>query len=370
MQVIPKFVARGVVLALALALVPAVALAQEQKPPADESALGEFVVTGTPHEHITRLAILPSLSPDMADVIVRGVVRRDFQLTGMFDLIADKKAPEGLYGFNDPVDINAWKKLGAEVIVKLAARAVPKDKKKVQVYGLCYFLNVGKDPVYQKQLIVDRSIVRVTAHRITDALLGAITGRPGGFASHFTFSGKWGTNRRIFTMDSDGNDLKPVTSADVTAIAPTWGPGEKLLYTVSKNYAPFKLMELSRRHTQGHQRAVQDVDLQRRLQQGQDEDGRRRCRKARQRHLRRPARRLGNEEGIDHAAGDASGVEPLRQAGLDRRRGDERHAARVRRRQGHLAQGIHRGGADLLRHRGRHPARVRRGSRAATGRTL
>ncbi len=246
MQLIPnvRLLAPGLV-ALALAIAPRAAFAQEKQPPADESALGEFVVTGTQHEHVTRLAILPSLSPDMADVIVRGVVRRDFELTGMFDVIPDKKAPEGLYGFNDPVDIDAWKKLGAEVIVKVAARSVPKDKSKVQVFGLCYFLNVGKDPVYQKTLIVDRSIARVTAHRITDALLGAITGRPGGFASHFTFSGKWGKNARIFTMDSDGNDLKPVTSADVTAIAPTWGPGESVFYTVSKNYAPFKLMELA-----------------------------------------------------------------------------------------------------------------------------
>jgi len=86
--------------------------------------------------------------------------------------------------------------------------------------------------------------VRVTAHRITDALLGAITGRPGGFASHFTFSGKWGKSRRIFTMDADGHALKPVTDASLTAIAPTWGPGQSLYYTVSEKYSPFRLTQL------------------------------------------------------------------------------------------------------------------------------
>jgi len=80
-------------------------------------------VTGSEaSEKLPRIAILPSLSPDYEDVIVRGVVRRDFELTGLFDVISDDKAPAGMYGFEDPVDVDAWRKLGAEAIVKVAAR--------------------------------------------------------------------------------------------------------------------------------------------------------------------------------------------------------------------------------------------------------
>ena len=78
-----------------------------EPPPPDESVLGELLITGDVSEHVTPLAVLPSLSPDLEDVIVRSVVRRDFELTGMFNVIQDEKAPEGLYGFNDPVDIKA-----------------------------------------------------------------------------------------------------------------------------------------------------------------------------------------------------------------------------------------------------------------------
>jgi TolB protein len=229
--------------AFALGLTLVVLPARGEPAAPDQGSLGEFVVTGTVQEHVTRLAILPSLSPDLEDVIVRGVVRHDFELTGMFEVVPDKDAPVGLYGFEDPVDIDAWRKLGAEVVVKVAAR---KDAAsgKIQVYGLAYFLSVGQDPVYEKKLLVESSEARVTAHRITDALLGAITGRPGGFASRMTFSGKWGSNRRVFSMDSDGNGLTPVTDANVTSIAPTWGPGDSLYYLVSKKFAPFKLMRL------------------------------------------------------------------------------------------------------------------------------
>lgn len=225
----------------ALALLSATAAAQEAKP--DEAALGEFVVTGsaTANERVPKIAVLPSLSPDMEDVVVRGTVRRDLELTGLYDVIPDAKAPAGLYGFDDPVDVEAWKKLGAEAIVKAAARKHTSGK--IEVFGLAYFLNVGKDPVYEKKLLVDPKDVRVTAHRVTDALLGALTGRPGGFASHFVYSGRWGTKSyRIFSMDADGHDLKPLSDPNDTAIAPAWGPNQQIFYGLSKSYSPYRLM--------------------------------------------------------------------------------------------------------------------------------
>jgi TolB protein len=216
------------------------ALAQAPAAPPDETVLGEIPVTGSSSEHVIKLAILPSLSPDMEDVVLRGVVRRDFEISGMFDVIADSKAPAGMYGFDDPVDIAAWKKIGAEVVVKLAARK--KDAKNVEVLGLAYFLTHGQDPVYQKKLVVPPDKIRVTAHRMTDALLGALTGRDGSFASHMTYAAPWGRARRVLTMDADGHDLAPRSPEGDTAIAPSWGPGGVLFYSVSKNYSPYVLM--------------------------------------------------------------------------------------------------------------------------------
>jgi len=169
---------RLIAAALSLFLFSVHAAADTPAPPADatqnEGVLGEFVVTGiTTQERLPRIAILPSLSPDLEDVIVRGVVRHDFELTGLFDVLPDSKAPQGLYGFDDPVDVPAWQKLGAEAIVKVAAQK--KDATHIQVLGIAYFLNVGKDPVYQKTIVVNKNDARVTAHRITDALLGALT---------------------------------------------------------------------------------------------------------------------------------------------------------------------------------------------------
>jgi TolB protein len=116
---------------------------------------------------------------------------------------------------------------------------------KIEVFGIAYFMNTGKDPVYQKKLLVAKDDVRVTSHRITDALLGALTGTPGGFASHFVFSARWGKNRRVFSMDSDGHALTPLTDPAVTALSPSWGPAGQVFYTHSANYEPFRLMRIA-----------------------------------------------------------------------------------------------------------------------------
>jgi TolB protein len=206
---------------------------------ADEKALGELVITGHNAEKLPRIAILPSLSPDLEDVMVRSVVRYDFELTGMYEIIKDADAPPGLYSFDDPVDVDAWKKLGAEAIVKVAAR--PRGKKSVELFGIAYFLSHGKDPVYAKKFTIDKANVRVTAHRITDALLGALTGRPGGFASQFTFAARWTKNRRVFRMDADGHGIQPLTDPADTAIAPTWGPEGVVFFPMSRSYSPFSI---------------------------------------------------------------------------------------------------------------------------------
>lgn len=210
-------------------------------PTASETALGELIVTGHKEDKLPRIAILPSLSADLEDVIVRSVVRRDIELTGLFELIPDNKAPMGLYSFDDPVDVPAWQNLGAEAIVKVAARP---HGSKAEVFGLAYFLNVGKDPVYSKKITVDKTDVRVTAHRITDALLGALTGRPGGFASQLAFAARWTKNQRIFRLDADGQGLEPLTDPSDFAVAPMWGANGSLFFESSHDFQPFQLFQL------------------------------------------------------------------------------------------------------------------------------
>ena len=213
-------------------------------PPDDETPLGEMVVTGVVKEKLLRVAILPSFSSSPADVDVRATVRHDLELTDSFDIIDDSKAPPGNYGFNDEVDIAAWKTLGAEVILKLAAVDEKIDDKptgKIKIRGLAYFPQYGSKPVYEKVHTVSKAGVRLTAHHITDALLGAVTGNPGSFASRLTFGSRIGKTQTVFTMESDGHNLTLQTDMDNVAIGPNWGPDGNLFYSQSIQYSPFRL---------------------------------------------------------------------------------------------------------------------------------
>jgi TolB protein len=231
-------------LAILTLLLSSVAVAETSATtPQSPDVLGDIVVTGTSKEHIPKIAVLPSTSPAYEDVIVRGVVRRDLEISGFFKVISDKDAPPGSYRFTDPVDVEAWQSKGAEAIVKVAAREA--EKGKIEVIGIAYFPAEGPDPVYESKLTVSKDEARRTAHKITDDLLGALTGFPGGFSSRFTYSGAWARNRRIFVADSDGFGLTPYTDPNSTALAPAFGPNGRLFFTQSANYLPYKLFNLN-----------------------------------------------------------------------------------------------------------------------------
>ncbi len=212
-----------------------------QAPPPNEDVLGEIIVTGKVQQHVPKIAVLPSLSPAYEDVIVRSVVRRDLEISGLFKVLSDESAPAGPYGFDDPVDVGAWQSLGAEAVVKVAARSAGKDR--IEVLGLAYFPSAGNDPVFETKLTVKKQDARKTAHAITDALLGALTGFPGGFSSRFAFAAPWGRNLRVFSVDADGYGLTPRTDEEATAIGPTFGPDGSLYYSVSHEYSPFRVVK-------------------------------------------------------------------------------------------------------------------------------
>jgi TolB protein len=83
--------------------------------------------------------------------------------------------------------------------------------------------------------------VRAASHRLVDQLLGALTGRPGGFASEMVYTERVGRWRRVFTVDSDGFDLRALGPTEALAVSPAFGPGHEVYYALSSDYSPFRL---------------------------------------------------------------------------------------------------------------------------------
>jgi len=152
------------------------------------------------------------------------VVRRDFELTGFVPTSSrtTRRRPV-CTASKTRFDVDAWRKLGAEAIVKVAARKAGNDQIEVSV-GVPD--ERGKSPCSKE---VSRQKTDARSPRIASPtrLLGALTGRPGGFASELAFSGRWAKTAHFSGWTADGNGLLPFTDAKDTAIAPAFGPSNR-----------------------------------------------------------------------------------------------------------------------------------------------
>jgi TolB protein len=210
-------------------------------PAPDESVLGTLDVNGgTGAAPLPKLAVMPIVTTSEADTTLQLVVKKDFDLSGQYEVIEDDAAPSGLYLHDTAVDAAAWRGKGISVLVRVLANKLPSGK--VELLGSLYLLGKGAaDPAFQHRIEVDGAGVRTASHRMTDALIGALTGRPGGFASHMVWSGRVGRNRQIFGIDADGFNLHVESPDRDTAIAPAFGPRGDVYYAVSHDYSPFGL---------------------------------------------------------------------------------------------------------------------------------
>lgn len=203
-----------------------------------KDVLGNMVVVASSARALPKIGVVPSLSPDLEDVTLRSVVRRDLDLCGEFEVLDESAAPEGLYLSDSPVDVEAWAKKGAEAVVKVSARKVGD---RVELIGQAYLAGTGASPVLEKKTTIAPAGLRTAAHRMADALIGALTGHKGAFASRLTFASGAGKIRRVYAIDADGSGARAVSPEAETAIAPAFGKDQEILYAASADKGEYRI---------------------------------------------------------------------------------------------------------------------------------
>jgi TolB protein len=213
------------------------------EPPRPEDLLGNIVVVAGATRPLPRIAVLPSSSFDEEDVILRNVARRDLDLSGEFELIADEDVPE-TYGSADSLDVSPWAKKKVEALVEV--RAAPVDgQDKVALRGRVFLVNHGAVAVFDKRFLVSKQAFRAEAHRLSDLIIGALTGTNGSFASRMTFVSGVSSLRQVFTIDADGHNAVPISARDEIALSPAFGKNEELYYATSRDKGEFKIRSAS-----------------------------------------------------------------------------------------------------------------------------
>lgn len=209
--------------------------------PNADDVLGTVDVTGSAGEsYLPKLGVVPVISQSDADTTLQLVVRGDLDRSGQFEVLSDDDVPSGLYLHDSPLDLGPWRAKGIETVVKVVAKA--REGKKIELVATVFMAASHRsEPVFEHRIETAPSQLRADAHRMSDALLAALTGRPGGFASRMIYTARVGRHSQVFTIDADGFDLKPQSPSGQTAITPSYGPSEDVYYAFSRNYGPFKL---------------------------------------------------------------------------------------------------------------------------------
>jgi TolB protein len=225
----------------------------------DESILGTVEVNGSGGglPPLPKMGVVPIVPTGTADTIVHLVVVNDMDLSGQFEVIGENASPSGPFTHATPLDLAAWRDSGAEYVVRVFAQPAAGDSSKTELVGEAYLTPTAAQAAAQKArgatppdpkpafrtLVPTATLeIRAASHRLVDQLLGALTGRPGGFSSEMTYAEKVGRWRRVFAIDSDGFDLRTVGPSDATALSPAFGPNGQIYYALSTDYSPFRLV--------------------------------------------------------------------------------------------------------------------------------
>ena len=220
--------------------------------PPDDALLGAVEVDGSGSGilPLPKLGVAPSGALDDTDRTVQAVIRKDLDLSGQYEVVGDEKAPDPSAARTAPVDLAAWQAKGVEVVIRVYAELAGGSSTIVSEA----WLTRGASPIRGDRaeereapkpvfhaVTPAGTDARATAHRVTDELLGALTGRPGAFASHLTFVKRDNGFQTAQTLDSDGFNLKPATPQGLTVLSPAFGPNGVLYYSVSRDYSPFRV---------------------------------------------------------------------------------------------------------------------------------
>ena len=208
---------------VALAVLVSLAVSPSRHLAAQDSLPPEAVRVGITYTPGVRpgVVMLPGSGLDSA----RAIVARDLDFSDRFEIVPVLSGP-GQPAPRGPRSVNyqLWRTLGAEYGVELAADPLG---------VMARVHDLGGAQVRQERKFTLPALsapdFRMAVHRMSDELVRWITGQPGAAASRLLSV----EGTRIWLVDADGAERRPLTGATERALSPTWSPdGRRFAYTL------------------------------------------------------------------------------------------------------------------------------------------
>lgn len=213
-----------------------------------DDILGTLVVEATPPaklgKHLIRVAVEPSLSPSEADVLAHAIVQRDLVLSGEVQLLAESSAPSGAYTSKAAPELDRWRKTGVQALIRIGSTMTGGSD--LRLRASVYLLDDESVPVMRRTVSGTRAHRRLAAHRLSDAIIGVLTGYDGGFASRMAFVVTAGRKRRAFVIDADGHGARR-SSGGHDLVSMTAFKAHQVLYAASVRHGAYRLYQAGAR---------------------------------------------------------------------------------------------------------------------------
>ena len=165
----------------------------------------------------------PKIGPDaLLAKELREIVRQDLMFSRRFEVSDEDNASQ-------PVKGAIW---------RLSAKA-SKNADKVSVRVKLANAEGGHEAVFERSYRQDAAWLRALAHRISDDIVKAATGRDGIARTRIAFANNTTGHKEIWVMDYDGDAVKRLTDNKSISLLPRFSPdGRRLAYTSYKDGNP------------------------------------------------------------------------------------------------------------------------------------
>lgn len=198
------------------------------------------------------IAIVPFRAEDALAAKLTPVIAADLARSGLFKPV-DAGGMVPVPHEPEQVVYPQWQARGAEAVVIGSTTLLPDGRydirfrlmdvvKQTQLAGFVYFATAAQ--------------LRLTAHKIADAIYEKMTGDAGVFATRITYIVKKGQRYELQVADADGYGAQTVLASNEPIISPSWAPdGTRLAYVSFERKKPVVYVQSL---TTGNRQAVAD----------------------------------------------------------------------------------------------------------------
>jgi TolB protein len=201
----------------------------------EQDLLGELVVEAKRRAKLVLPKIAVLSPPDGQTAFLHDLVERDLELSGEFDVIQLDQP----MGFEDPFDASPFKKLGLEAVITAETRE--QGDGKVELAVRLFLPQVGDLTAWSSTDTAEQAQRRLAGHRLSDGIIGALTGTDGPFASRLVLVRTEGTTRRAYLVDADGEGLTLLSPDEHLVVTATLDREARPYWAASQRNGRYRL---------------------------------------------------------------------------------------------------------------------------------